>query len=281
MGFIFIALFLKGHPNRFKREVQTLQKNWVINIFKPLLCLGSHNDLMKNRKPFSRVKTEQLLERAGCPRGLKAEHIMCAKMVLPLSALLLLFALYAISYNKPSLSKFMSIATVSSCILYTLPEFLLNRYIRHREKKVFSELGLFSEIIFISLQAKLNLRDALEEAGRTTEYLRPYLLICLNEWHNGRLKALNNLKKNVGVLSFSMVTDLLIQAANVGDDRIVQFLEENKKLEDEIKNLEISEKNKTLPLLLTIQMILPLIIILIILFYPLSIQVENLITNFY
>jgi hypothetical protein len=133
----------------------------------------------------------------------------------------------------------------------------------------------------MSLQARLNLRDALKEASKTTKYLKPYLHICLNEWHNDRIRSLNNLKKNVGVLSFSLVIDLLIQAATVGDERIAQFLEENKKLEDEIKNLETTARNKTRPLLLTFQMILPLLVILVILFYPLSVQVENLMQDIF
>lgn len=297
MGLLFMGIFMKRRTNRFRQEIRQQKKSQLVNLLKPLLYLGPIQHIIKSKRSFSRIKIEQLLERAGNPKGIKAEHIILAKLFLPVLAVLIFLAHCGIHSTikimQPtfvngvaikeisSISKPVMFLLISIFILFNTPDFLLKQYIRKRERMVMSEQGLFSEIIFMSLQARLNLRDALEEAAKTTDYLRTYMQICLNEWHTDRIRALNNLKKNVGVLSFSMIIDLLIQAANVGDEKIAQFLEENKKLEDEIKNLEISAKNKTRPLLLTVQMILPLLVILVILFYPLSLQVESLITNFY
>lgn len=297
MGLIFIGIFLRGRISRFRYEVRQQKKGQLLNLIKPLVYLKPVQFLLKSKKSFSRIEIEQLLERVGNPKGIKAEHIILAKLFLPVLAVLIFLAYYGIHstvqamqltfVNGVAIKKISSISkpvvflVVSIFILFNTPDFLLKQYISKRERIVMSEQGLFSEIIFMSLQARLNLRDALEEAAKSTDYLRTYLQICLNEWHTDRIRALNNLKKNVGVLSFSIIIDLLIQAANVGDEKIAQFLEENKKLEDEIKNLEISARNKTRPLLLTVQMIFPLLVILIILFYPLSLQVESLITNFY
>lgn len=245
-GLFFMGLFYQSRTSRFKEDLREKQRSDFLGLFRPLLYLPPLQCLIKSRKSFSRMETQLLLERAGRPRGLTAEHIILARLLLPF------------------------VATA-----------ILKIYIKHRERRVMAEQGLFSEILFMSLQARLNLREALEEAAKTTDYLQPYLRVCLNEWPNDRIRALHNLKRNVGVLSFSMVVDLLLQAAGAGDEKIAQFLEENKKLEDEIRNLEITARNKTKPLLMTVQMIVPLLVILIILFYPLSVQVEGLINTFF
>lgn len=149
-----------------------------------------------------------------------------------------------------------------------------------REKKIIKEQSLFTEIVFMSLRARLNLKDAIYEASRTTNYLRPYLQVCLNQWHINKIRALVQLKKQVGITSFQVVVDLLIQAAKIGDDKIIDFLEENKKLEDEIKNIEISAISKARPVFLTLQMIIPMLVVLLVLFYPLITQTEKIIRAF-
>lgn len=297
IGLLFMGLFLKDRTNRFKRELRETQKNQLLNLLRPLAYLKPIQYLLKGKKSFSRIETEHLLERAGRPSGVKAQHIILAKILLPLVIVFIVLVYYGLNHTAgvlkltfidgvaisktPSLGKPLLVLLAGVIAGFNAPGLILKQYIRKRERLVMSEQGLFSEIIFMSLQARINLKDAIEEAGKTTEYLRPYLQICLNEWHNDRIRALNNLKKNVGVLSFSIVIDLLTQAAIVGDEKIARFLEENKKLEDEIKNLEITAKNKTRPLIMTAQMVLPLLVILIILFYPLSLQVEHLIRTFF
>ncbi|MDX9872802.1 MAG: hypothetical protein RBT41_10335 [Clostridia bacterium] len=296
-GLFFTGLFYPGRAGRFHRELKKQRRGAFRSFFTPFLYLGPLQYLLRSRKSFSRLETNLLLERAGYPLGLKAEQIILAKLLLPLGAVVILPASYVLQRtggsiqrtltgalatpSMPSLEKLLPLLAISIFILFNTPGFILNLCGRQRERRVMAEQGLFSEIIFMSLYARLNLREAMEEAAKTTDYLQPYLRICLNEWPNDRIRALHNLKRNVGVLSFSMVVDLLLQAAAVGDERIAQFLQENKKLEDEIRNLEITAKNKTRPLMITVQMILPLLVILIILFYPLSVQVEGLIRTLF
>lgn len=275
---IYFGLIDRNRHGRFYDDLAKERKRWLINLLKPLKYLGPIQYFLNTaQKSYSTVIVEEMLLKAGYPLGLKAGHVIMAKLVLPLvmgGGFLLLYGFQSVRGISGSMPVYLIFLIMVSA--YFLPTALLSCLVRFRTNKVAVELGLFTEVVFMCLKAKLGLREALEEAAKTTDYLRPYLMICLNEWLNDRMAALNNLKRNVGTANFQMVIELLTQVAVIGDEKIADYLKENKRMEDELKNLEISAKSKIKPLILTVQLALPFIVILMVLFYPLVTQVEQL-----
>ncbi len=295
-GLFFIGSF-SGRKNRFGRDLREPNNNFILNILRPLSYLRPVRMLTGRTKTMSALEIEDLLRRAGNPCGIKTRDILLSRALLPFLAILgaiLFYGFDAIkhSFRQLSFSEGVAVSGGSSfgmpifvILFFTVmsfftPQLILHYLVKRREMKVAAEQGLFSEIVFMCLKARLNLKEALEEAAKTTDYLKPYLKICLNGWPTDKIKALDVLKRGVGVAGFQVIVDLLVQVADVGDDRIADFLEKNRKIEDEIKNINISARSKVRPLLITLQMFLPFILILIVLFYPLIIQVEKLLRSF-
>lgn len=274
---MYIGITGRKEYGRFYDDFYTERKKRMTNLLIPLTYLGPVKYFVGTRKSYSTVIVEDMLMKAGNPMGIKVGYVIAAKFLLAtgLGGVLFLYyglrPLMGITRSIPVYLIFLAMVSA-----FYLPSAVLSCLVRIRKTKVDGELGLFTEVVFICLKAKLSLRESLEEAAKTTDYLKPYLMICLNEWLNDRLMALNNLKRNVGTSSFQLVVELLIQAAAVGDDNIADYLQENKRMEDELKNLETSARSKIRPLLLTIQLALPFIVILMVLFYPLITQVDQL-----
>jgi len=295
-GLFFIGLF-SVRRNRLGRDLREQHKNFIFNILRPLSYLRPVRLLIGQTKTMRVVEIEDLLRRAGNPWSIKARDVLVTRALLSTIAVfgVLLFSgletvrnsiRYLTFSNGVVVSEASSFAVpvVASLFLavtsFFTPQLILHYLVKRREMKVAAEQGLFTEIVFMCLKARLNLKEALEEATKTTDYLKPYLKVCLNGWPTDKLKALDTLKRGVGVAGFQVIIDLLVQVADVGDERIADFLERNKKIEDEIKNINISARSKVRPLLITLQMFLPFILILVVLFYPLIIQVEKLLWNF-
>lgn len=274
---LYLGIVDNKRYGRFYNDLSKERKRQLTNLFKPLTYLGPVRYIMQTPKSYSALVVEEMLMRAGYPLGIKATHVVIAKFILPLvlgGGLFLYYGLQSATGIIGEMPVYPIFLAMTSA--FYLPSAVLSYLVRYRKNKIAGELGLFTEVVFMCLKAKLSLREALEEAAKTTDYLQPYLTVCLNEWLNDRLMALTNLKRNVGTASFQLIIELLLQTAAIGDDNIADYLKENKRMEDEIKNLEISAKSKVRPLLLTIQLALPFIVILIVLFYPLVTQVEQL-----
>jgi len=293
-GLFFLGAF-SGRKNRFVRSRSVQKDNLILNLFRPLAYLWPLRPLLARSKASGAAQMEELLERAGNPWGLKARDILMLRVLLP--GLVLLAA--AVFYGLLVLAGFVRnifaetglvcsglplgpAALLSGLALASamIPQLVLRCLAKSREIKTAAEQGLFSEIVFMCLKARLNLQEALAEAAKTTEYLRPYLQVCLNGWPTDRVRALENLKKDVGSPGFRVIVDLLAQVAEVGDERIAEFIEKNRKIEEEVRSINISARSKVRPLLLTLQMFLPFVLILIVLFYPLISQVERLLYSF-
>lgn len=275
---IYLVIVNRRRYGRFHDDLYKERKEQLISIFKPLSYWGPVQYILRRRKTYSLSALEDMLIRAGCPLGIKGKHVILIKVFMPLitgGGLALYYGVGSVTKISGGMPAYYMFLTM--VLSFYLPSVIIDFLIRFRRNKVAHEQGLFTEIVFMCLKARLSLREALEEASKTTDYLKPYLMVCLNEWLNDRLTALNNLKKNVGVASFQLIVDLLIQAATIGDENIADYIKENKRMEDELKNLEISANSKVRPLLLTLQMALPFIVILMVLFYPLVTQVEQLI----
>lgn len=297
LGLIFFGLVNLRKKNRFQRDFNQAKRTYILDFLKPLTYLKPMQYWGDGGNSLSLLNIEELLHRAGHPWGIKARHVLIIRLLLPLvaiGAVILYYGLQGIinSVKTLTLQNGVAIKNISAgrmplflafmlaMIAFYAPVFILRLLGKNRRKQVVNEQGLFSEVVFMSLKANLSLKEAVEEAIKTTVYLKPYLQVCLNEWLTDKIIALNNLKKNVGVPSFQLIIDLLMEAANAGDNKISDFLEENKRLEDEIKSLEVSAQSKMRPLILTFQMILPFFVILIVLFYPLVAQVEQIIWSF-
>lgn len=298
VALLFFGLSMHRKSSRFSRDLYQERRSRVLGIFKPLRYTHLGKMLFQaKQKSLGLVEMEDLLNRAGHPYGLTPAAVQTAMTLLPVIALISLISYYGgtafITAAKrlltaPSLP-FTEVRSSGLTVLiilavgvlaYFLPVYILKYIAWVRENKVKEEQGPFTEIVFTLLRVKQPLRVALEEAGKTTDFLRPYIQVCLNEWPTDRFKAMQNLKKNVGVARFDVVIDLLIQTASIGDDKIADFLEENKKLEDELTNISISAKSKVRPLVMTFQMLIPLFIVFLVLFYPAMQQVRGLLSSF-
>ncbi|MCR4442775.1 MAG: hypothetical protein QHH10_10960 [Peptococcaceae bacterium] len=297
IALLFAGLFVVKRTSRFREDLFAARRKRLLGMMRPLLYLSPWQRLAGCGRLHSTAGLEDLLTRAGNPGGIKARHILLARavsLVLAVLAPAAYYGFFAVSQsarhlvssgglsvfeNPPTAAPAAAVFIFAAAAFYA-PGLIILAMVKRREMIVLSEQGLFTEIVFISLRAKLSLRDSIMEAAKTTVYLKPYLAACLNEWHTSKERALSNLKQSVAVPGFQVVIDLLLQAASVGDERIAGFLEENKKLEEELKNIDISAKSKIRPLVMTVQMVFPFLILLIVLFYPLITQVELLIYSF-
>lgn len=295
---LFAGLFVVRRPSRFREDLAVARNKRFFGLLRVLLGLGPWHRLVSGcGRMHSTAGLEDLLARAGNPGGIKASHIQAFRAVSLALAVLVPAAYYGFIavarsaaslvssgglavFENPPAALPVTVVVVFAAAAFYAPGLIALALAKRREMLVLSEQGLFTEIVFISLRARLSLRDSIMEASKTTVFLKPYLAACLNEWHTSKEMALNNLKTSVAVPAFQVVIDLLLQAASAGDERIAGFLEENKKLEEEIKNIDISARSKIRPLIMTVQMVFPFLILLIVLFYPLITQVEILIYSF-
>lgn len=265
IGLSCIGLAYRRNIRFHSREYPFIKK--IPLLLQILLYLKPFKFIVNTGKLFSTQRIEELLRQASYTGKFSVPTIQHVQ------GLLILISLLAACFVNIYL-----VLTLPAA--FFAPLFFLKIMAGRREKQVQEEQGLFTEVMFMSLRAHLNLRDALEEAAKSTVFLKPYLTICLNEWLTDKEQAMLNLKNNLPFPSFQMVVDLLIQVSRVGDERIIDFLEENKKLEDELKKLEITASTKIRPVLMTFQMVLPFGVILLVLFYPLLMQVRKILSLF-
>ena len=257
VGFCFFGLSLQKQSDRFRRDLYQEKSRRLLGIFRPMLYTRLGRFIMGKPKSLSQAELESLLARAGRPWGLKPSSVQFARIALPVVSLLMFIFLYGagllwqavqILFTAPGLhlnevrSGGLPVLFCLALVVfaYFLPVYMLQYLAWVRDNRIKEEQGTFMETIFTLLRIKQPLRVALEEAAKTAVFLKPYLRVCLNEWPTDRIRALRNLKRNVGVPRFEMIIDMLIQAATVGDDQIADFLEENKKLEDELINISAS-----------------------------------------
>lgn len=297
LGLLFIILFWPKPTNRFRQDLRREQRHRLLITLRTLSWLIPLRLLPGYSRSLSLAAIEELLIRAGKPWGLQARHIFYFSILFPIIMLIGTFSYFGISTIAYSLQRLldpaglspqdMKIAGLPFCgtlflalLSFIMPENLLRYLGKRREGLLRKEQGTFTEVIFMSLKARLSLREAIAEASKTTDFLQPFLQMCLNEWPTDKIQALQNLKRRVGIPGFVIIVDLLTEVADVRDEQILVFLAENKRLEEEIKNIAISARSKLRPLYITIQMLIPLFIIIIVLFYPLVVQVEGLLYSF-
>lgn len=293
VGLFFFGLSRQKRSNRFRKDLYQERRSQLLGILRPLLYTQLGKYLIGRQKSLSLAELEDLLARAGHPLGLKPRTVQLARILLSIASIILVTSLYGMRLLFQAAKNLFTVqglqltearsngVPVLVCLLllvfaYYMPVYLLKYLAWVRDNKVKEEQGIFTETIFTLLRVNQPLRVAIEEAAKTAEFLKPNLQVCLNEWHTDRIKALQNLKRNVGVPRFDLVIDMLIQAATLGDEQTSDFLEENKKLEDELINISISVSSKMRPVLMTFQMLIPLAIVFLVLFYPAMTQVEKL-----
>jgi len=297
IGLIYYGIVLKAKPNRFIR-VKKRKGEYFFNIIK----IFSYLKVVRyfERKLTSTNKLEELLIKGGRPLSLKAKDINLIRIVLPILLGGIFFGLYSAKYLITTV-KSITFAYASEGVIinpfhdlvkpivllvalvifgYYAPVLWLQFIAKSREERFMNEHKLFSEILFLSLKANLSVYEALEAAGRVNLFLKPYIDCCLNEWMTDKYKALKNLSKEVGFKSFQETIDLLIQALSTGDEKIPCFIEQNTKLEEELKNIETTTKSKLLPLWGTVQMALPFVLMMIVLFYPLICDMQEMFSRF-
>lgn len=290
IAMVVVGYLMKPKTSRFNRS---MQKNILVDSLRPLTYLQITRYLAGKRKSLSLTETEELVAKAGRPWGIEAKDIMLARIVLPILAVIISLSIFSlrvlfqaiqqlrvvdgVAIKKITATGMPVLIAIGAVILgYYAPYVVLRLLISIREKQIMSEQKLFSEILFMSLRANLSLREALEEAGKTTTYLQPYIKKCLNDWLADKTKALIKMRRDVGIPSFQIIIDLLIQAVEIGDENIHKFLEENTVLEEELKNIEIASKSKLRPVIGTVQMILPFTLMMFVLFYPLVEYLQDL-----
>lgn len=182
--------------------------------------------------------------------------------------------------NPPSMLD-LTVKLIAAALLGRyLPRLGLKYLTGAKHRRIKKEMKLFSEILFMSLRAKLTVRQSLEAGALATTYLKPALIRCLNVYDTDRELAINQLKEEVDMPSFDVLADLLIQAGRVGADNIHQFLEENTSLENELNNLNATSKSKILPVFGTVMLFLPFVAMMIIIFYPLAQNVTDMVKGF-
>lgn len=152
---------------------------------------------------------------------------------------------------------------------YRLPDWFLNWRIRVRRKIMQQELPVIETFVGIMLESgTATVYTILQSLLRATEFFKPYLTVCLNEYHVDPQLAIQNMADEVADEEFQIICNSLKQAVDHDKRFTAAFLRQHLDQLKKLSQLDRQRKIKRKPLYMTLLFILPMVSILIIWFYP-------------
>lgn len=160
------------------------------------------------------------------------------------------------------------ILAIALC-LYYVPDLIVNQMIKSRRALIKKELPIMEMFIVITLEAGTHtVYEALKTLLDTTEFFRPYLQLCLNEYHVNPQQAIQNMADRVGDEEFQIVCNGLKQAVDTNKEYSAFFMKQHMDQIRRLHQLQKEAKIKKKPILYVFLLALPLINIMVIWFYP-------------
>lgn len=288
--------------------VKALDKVTENSTFRPFMLKPESDDF---------VKLEDSIAQAGGLGGLTPNIVQLFKIILPPIAFVIAFGSYivgratktmsvnptdiqlaveeaqitqgfltpqvsAVPIEAPLINPIVVMWIFIGCLLlYMLPEYLIRARIKTRHATMRKELPIMGTFIVIMLESGTHtVYDILKTLLETSDFFRPYLSTCLNEYYVDPKRAIQNMADRIQDEEFQVLCNSLKQAVDMDKQYTVAFMKQHldqiKKMQDLQREASIRKK----PLAYVFLLALPLISVVIIWFYPWFEKSMKMLTNF-
>lgn len=217
---------------------------------------------------------QDILSKLDYPYKLTFRNYLIIKYILSI----VFFSISIINNNN------IFVSIIVSCLVFYIPNLLISMYKQNEKVLIIKELRNIVNAINISLSASLTLEDAIKSSVNVITYKRlrnAYEQFIINykiSSYNIR-KSMNLLKEKFSYYEMELFVSTLINSEREGD--IIQCLEKYNMILDISYSKYLAKENSKRLLYLTFGTIISLINIIIIVMYPLFVEmVANLQTIF-
>lgn len=210
-------------------------------------------------------KVKDILSKLDYPYKLTFRNYLIIKYILSL----LCFSISIINKNN------MFISIIISCLVFFIPNLLISMYKKNEKVLIINELRNIVNAINISLSASLTLEEAIKSSVNVIIYKRlknafEQFIINYQISSYNIMKAINLLKEKFNYYEMELFASTLINSEREGN--IIQSLEKYNMILDISYSKYLAKENSKRLLYLTFGTIISLINIIIIVMYPLFIE---------
>ncbi|MDD4804672.1 MAG: hypothetical protein PHN69_05925 [Candidatus Pacebacteria bacterium] len=290
------------------------QKNKIFNYLEEIADNNFFRHFMLKEDSDQYVKLEQMIVRSGGLRGLTPNVVQLAKITLPFIVFVVLLASYLfrkiaqtvelnVSHTKeiveqtdlfqsfvPHTATTQSGSTISgsamlcifliSLLLYFVPEMIIKWRIKAKENRLKKELPIVETFVVVMLETGVyTAYNILEVLMDTTEFLRPYISVCLNEYHINPKRAIQNMADKIDNEEFQVICNGLKQAVEVDKKYTAMFVQQHIEQIKRLEQLSREASIKKKPMIYVLLLALPLASIVIIWFYPWFVNAMKMLTS--
>jgi ABC-type multidrug transport system fused ATPase/permease subunit len=170
---------------------------------------------------------------------------------------------------------------IGALLLYFVPEMFIKNRIKARKEKMKKELPVIESFVIIMLETgTYTVYDILKTLLDTSDFFRPYIMSCLNEYYVDPKQAIQNMSDKVQDEEFQMVCNSLKQAVDMDKNYTAMFMKQQAEQIRKIHALEREAKIKKKPLIYVFLLAMPLFSIVIIWLYPWFVKAMKLLSGF-
>jgi len=229
---------------------------------------------IKNNKEFNYLpvflrnylfKIQDVLSKLDYPYKLNFRNYLIIKYILSIVC----FSISIINKNN------MFVSIIITCLVFYIPNLLISTYKKNERVLIIKELRNIVNAINISLSASLTLEDAIKSSVNVITYKRlknayEHFIISYKISSYNIRKAINLLKEKFNYYEMEMFASTLINSEREGN--IIQSLEKYNMILDISYSKYLAKENSKRLFYLTFGTIISLINIIIIVMYPLFIE---------
>lgn len=167
----------------------------------------------------------------------------------------------------------LSVRIIKSCIpvllLYSLPDYAISYIARKTRRKFMEEVNMLQNCLILLMEAKtIPVYDMLRALIPISNYLKPHLIACVNEYNINPEKAIYTLSSKIGTKEFDVLARAMVLMAKSEKANTVMITESILQHYKRMKYVKLEEKIKKKPVLMSILMGLPLTAFLIVWLMP-------------
>lgn len=226
-------------------------------------------------------KYEQKIKDAGGLNGLSVDVVMMIKYYsLFIGLLITSFIAFTLYHNGfINIFGFISMDIMLSLVSFFIPDFILYRIIKKRQRNFLSELDKIELFTIVFMKAGYNVYDILLIMKDITKYTSKYFEECANEYYIRRNVALQKMADKIHLEEYQLLIDILKQANDVRGKDMVDFIDSHMNQLKKMRQLEILSENKKKPVKYVFVLMIPFFAIIILWIYPLLTQALNSFTS--
>lgn len=258
--------------------------------------------LKEDSDEYSRL--ERLIVQAGGLNGLTPNVVQLFRILLPAVSFIVMVCVYIVrltvqtfnlnssagqsilektaeinSFLQPQITStpqpphfsFFAIAVMFfiSLLFAFVPEMFINFKINARKEMMRKELPIIETFVVIMLETGAHtVYEILRTLCDTTNFFKPYLTVCLNEYYIDPKRAIQNMADKINDEEFQIVCNGLKQAVDVDKKYTATFMKQHL---DQLKRLQGLHREATIkkkPLIFVLVLVLPMFGVIAIWFWP-------------